>query len=74
VQNAICRDAVCNLGRVRCGGDWTEFTNKEGSWAIGSLGSIYGNRVVETPWAVWIIRRGELIRLDRAILDKILKP
>jgi hypothetical protein len=54
--------------------DWTEFTNKEGSWAIGPLGHVNGNRVVQTPWAVWIIKQGELIRLDRAMLDKILKP
>ena len=35
---------------------------------------LYDHGVVETPWAVWIVSQGELIRLDRVMLDKILKP
>jgi hypothetical protein len=53
--------------------DWTEITNMGSQWALGSLGSD-NHRVVETPWAVWLISQGELIRLDRAMLAKILKP
>ena len=53
-------------GRLRQG--WTEVpTKKEGSWALGELDGEY-HRIVETPWAVWIVSTGQLIRLDRKLL------
>ena len=48
---------------------WTEVpTKKEGSWALGDLESDDYHRIVETPWAVWIVSTGQLIRLDRKLL------
>ena len=43
-------------------------TVKEGRWTIGKLGTRY-HKVIETPHAVWIASRGELIRLDRKHLS-----
>lgn len=52
----------------RLGQNWTELpTKKEGSWALGELDGDY-HRIVETPWAVWIVSTGQLIRLDRKLL------
>jgi len=53
-------------GRLRQ--NWTEVpTKKEGSWALGEIDGD-DHRVAETPWAVWIVSTGQLIRLDRKIL------
>jgi hypothetical protein len=42
-------------------------TQKGGRWGVGPLEqATYA--VVETPWAVWIVSDGQLIRLDRKLL------
>ena len=40
---------------------------KEGAWALGEL-DVEDHQIAETPWAVWIVSPGQLIRLDRKLL------
>ena len=69
----MARDAGYLLGTRRDHSwrqHWTKVpTAKGGLWVVGPLGTTRGyHTVVQTPWAVWIASRGELIRLDRKLL------
>ncbi|HUT31594.1 MAG TPA: hypothetical protein VMX13_17520 [Sedimentisphaerales bacterium] len=52
-------------------GDWVLLSAwKDGNWAIGPLGGDTPHAVVETPHAFWIASQGELVRLDRKLMEQ----
>ena len=55
-------------GRVaKTGAPIPRETSRESDWAVGPLGKAY-HGVIQTPHAVWLASRGELVRLDRTLL------
>ena len=47
---------------------------KQERWVVGPFGSVNGyHGVIETPYAFWIASQGELVRLDRKQIEKLVK-